>query len=258
MSACKADADSALGYGLIASTVIHLAVFFLLVWWGRLFPYNVTAKETYYVDIVNVPVADPRGGNPTQKGDSAQIAAPPPPAPASRMTLPQPVKPVAKKSVTPDKTSSQKKAPPTDDEFAKRMAKLERNAEAQQEEAVLDRLRNKVKTNAGGRSGIPAFAGKERGSDYSAYLQSRLKDAFRETISYSTKNPAMIMRLFIDVNGKLIRRTPEQSSGDRAFEMAVLRAIDMASEKFPPPPGKQAFEGVFVFRPQGITSNQGK
>ena len=68
----------------------------------------------------------------------------------------------------------------------------------------------------------------------------------------------MIVRLFIDSSGKLSRRVSERSSGDRAFELAVMRAIDMASEKFPPPPGKKLFEGVFVFKPQGITPTRGK
>ena len=256
MSARKAESERSLGFGLIASTVIHLTVFLLLAWSGKLFPHNVTVKDTYYVDIVNMPVADPRLGSPTQKGDEAQ-AQPQLPAAVSRMVLPQPAKPLAKPHAKPVRPAPPKTVPPTDTEFAKRMAKLERNIEARQEQAVLDNLRKKIGAGGSGRAGMPAATGKEKGSDYTAYLQSRLKDAFRETISYSTKSPEMIVRLFIDGNGKLVRRTPVRSSGDRAFELAVYRAIDMASEKFPPPPDKHVFEGVFVFRPQGITPNPG-
>ncbi|MEI6704935.1 MAG: TonB C-terminal domain-containing protein, partial [Deltaproteobacteria bacterium] len=64
--------------------------------------------------------------------------------------------------------------------------------------------------------------------------------------------------LFIDVTGKLSRRKVERSSGDRAFELSVQRAIDAASEKFTPPPDKKIFEGVFVFKPQGITPDRVK
>jgi colicin import membrane protein len=103
---------------------------------------------------------------------------------------------------------------------------------------------------------MPAGSGKEAGSDYTAYIQSRLKDAFRETISYSSKNPEMVVRLFIDTNGKIARSRAERSTGDRAFEIAVLRAIDLASAKFTPPPNHKVFEGVFVFKPQGITQNK--
>ena len=64
------------------------------------------------------------------------------------------------------------------------------------------------------------------------------------------------MRIFIDGNGKLSRTKPERSSGDRAFEISVLRAIDIASENFTPPPGRKVFEGVFVFRREGIAPNK--
>jgi colicin import membrane protein len=145
-----------------------------------------------------------------------------------------------------------------DSTLADRMAQLQRNQEARQEEAVLDRLRAKVKSAGSGRAGMPNAHGSQAGSDYTAYLQSRLKDAFRETISFSSKNPEMIVRLFIDSDGKLLRRITERSSGDKAFELAVQRAIDIAGEKIPPPPEKKIFEGVFVFKPQGISPTRSK
>ena len=45
-----------------------------------------------------------------------------------------------------------------------------------------------------------------------------------------------------------------RSSGDAIFEMAVRRAIELASEKFVPPPSHTVFESGFVFKPKGITS----
>lgn len=254
MSFRKSDEDAVLGYGLLASTAIHLTVFLVMVWWGRLFPLTMSVKDTYYVDVVNLPVADPRSGSPAQRGDESQVSTPP--APAEQMNLPQPSKPALKPPLKPSNPSDQKK-PPSPDEFAKKLAAMEKKAEARQAEEVLKNLSKKV-TASGGRAGMPSAGGKEQGSDYSAYLQSRLKDAFRETISYSTKNPEMIVRLFVDGSGKLTRRVPERSSGDKAFELAVFRAIDLASEKFPPPPDRRAFDGVFVFRPQGITPNPAK
>ena len=136
------------------------------------------------------------------------------------------------------------------------MAKMQRSADARQEEAALAKIRDRVKNQGAGRTGMPGASGKEAGSDYLAYLQSRLKDAFHETISFTSKNPEMTVRLFIDVDGKLARKKTERSSGDRAFEISVLRAIDTASEKFPPPPGRKVFEGVFVFKRDGITQNR--
>jgi colicin import membrane protein len=66
----------------------------------------------------------------------------------------------------------------------------------------------------------------------------------------------MTVRIFIDTSGKLSRKKTERSSGDRAFEISVLRAIDTASEKFTPPPNRKVFEGVFVFKREGISPNK--
>lgn len=262
MKNLQARVDTGMGVSCIVSTVIHLAVFLLLVWWGKLFPVITNVQETYYVDVVNLPVADPRAGSPTQKGNEAEIAPPPPVAPVSTMSLPEKLKPAAKTAAKaaakPDPHAARSADESSEAALAERVAKMERNLEARREDAVMERLRSKLKSSGSGRSGMPAAGGTEQGSDYTAYIQSRLKDAFRDTISYSTKNPEMIVRLFIDSGGKLTKRITERSSGDRAFELAVLRAIDMASEKFTPPPDKKIFEGVFIFKPQGITPNRGK
>ncbi len=258
MTIRPAKVDRGIGVSCIVSTVIHLTVFLLLLWWGKLFPVNITYQETYYVDVVNLPVANPRAGSPTQKGNEAQVAPPPPPAPASAMKLPEKSAPAAKTAVKPGAGAAKADPAKSDAAFAERMAKLEKINEARHEEAVMERLRSKIKASGSGRADMPTGSGTEHGSDYTAYIQSRLKDAFAETISYSGKNPEMIVRIFIDAGGKLTRRTIERSSGDHAFELSVLRAIDLASEKFTPPPAKKLFEGVFVFKPQGITPNRGK
>ena len=252
----QSKADASFGVSLIISTVIHMAVFLLLVWWGQLFPARITIQETYYVDVVNLPVASPRAGSPVQKGNGTE--APAPPAPESRMTMPAPPQPKsASKQSQPQKSADKSKtASETSSEFSDRLAKLERKAESMQQEAAIERLRRNVNASGSGRSGMPGGTGTEAGSDYSSYIQSRLKDAFRETISYTSKAPEVIIRLQIGSDGRIIRKKLERSSGDRAFELASLRAIDMASEKFPPPPSRKTFEGVFVFRPQGISNSK--
>ena len=257
MNSLQSRADTGMGVSCIVSTVIHLAVFLLLVWWGKLFPANMVIQETYYVDVVNLPVADPRAGNPVQKGNEAEISSPLPAVPAKVMSLPEKAKQGAT-SAKPDTKTAKRPDANADAALDEQIDKIARSAEARREEAVIDRLRSKLKNTGSGRSGMPSAGGTEQGSDYTAYIQSRLKDTFRNTISYSSKNPEMIVRLFIDSGGKLSRRVTERSSGDRAFELAVMRAIDMASEKFPPPPDKKLFEGVFVFKPQGITPSRGK
>lgn len=250
--------DTGMGVSFIVSTVIHLTVFLLLAWYGSHRP-PLRLEETYYVDVVNLPVAAPRSGSPAQTGNDANQAPAPPPTAAPPMALPTPPKPgmttkTAKQPATPGKKADS--ASESSSEFAERMARLERAAEARQEEAAMARLREKVKAQGSGRAGMPGGAGTETGSDYMAYIQSRLKDAFQKTIQHSSQNPEMSVRIFIDTDGKLSRKKAERSSGDRAFEISVFRAIDAASEKFTPPPGRKVFEGIFVFKREGITQNR--
>lgn len=246
----RSAADPGMGVSFAVSAVIHLTVFLLLFWFGnQVRPMKVV--ETYYVDIVNLPVAAPRAGSPSQQGSDRE-AAPLPQATENPMSLPKtPVKtpkPAQKSPANPAKTE--------DSSFSENLAKLKSKAEAREQEAALERLRSKVASPGSGRTGMPAGKGNESGSDYTAYIQSRLKDAFRDTISYSSKNPEVVVRIFIDTDGKMTRRKIERSSPDRGFEISVLRAVELASEKFTPPPGRKLFEGVFVFKPQGITQTK--
>lgn len=250
MMMLQSKKDTAFGFYVTISTVIHLAVFLLLYWWGVLFPPNLAIQETYYVDVVNLPVAAPRSGSPVQKGDDRE--APPPPAPESRMTVPTEQKVVDKGKKTTEKTKAAERAEA--DALAKKMAKLQEKAESLQQEAAMERLRRSVATNGKGRSGMPVAGGTEAGSSYNDYIKSRLEDALKKTISYSTKNPIVRVRLVIATDGRITRQKIESSSGDRTFELAVLRAIDIAGEKFPPPPNRKVFESGFIFKPRGITT----
>ena len=258
MNARAATVDTGMGVSFIVSAVIHLTVFLLLAWYGiHGAPLNV--EETYYVDVVNLPVAAPQAGSPSQKGNDAHQAPAPPKAPAPPMALPTPAKTAAKPQTAKEPKTPSKESKSTTEtaaEFADRMAKLERAAEARQEEAALARMSERVKSQGSGRAGMPGGVGKEAGSDYMAYVQSRLQDAFRKTMQHSSQNPEMSVRLFIDTDGKLARKKAEHSSADRAFEISVYRAIDIASEKFTPPPGRKIFEGVFVFKREGISPNR--
>ncbi|KAB0667328.1 TonB family protein [Oryzomonas japonica] len=252
--------DAGMGVSFSISAVIHLAVFLLLLWWGQLFPTTATVQETYYVDVVNLPVANPRAGSPTQKGNDAE-APPPPQTHESPLSMPSPPQPSTKARTAPtgkaQKAEKTEKADTSSDAaFAEKMAKLESKAESQQQEAALERLRKKVKTTGSGRTGMPAGSGSEAGSDYTAYVQSRLKDAFYQTISYTSKNPEVVVHLYIDADGKVTRQKIEKSSGDRTFELSVLRAVEKAGDKLVPPPNHKVFEGTFVFKPKGISRNK--
>lgn len=257
MTTRRATSDRSFGISLCASIIFHLLCGLSLVWWQGLAPSPMVLQETYYVDVVNLPVASPRAGSPTQQGNMAEAPPPPPQAEEKSMTLPPPRKPEDSDKQGKATKPAPHSAPDLDsDAFAKKMAKLEGKVASGQQEAAVERLRRKVAAGGSGRSGMPSGKGQEAGSDYVAYIQSRLKDAFRVTISYSSRSPEVVARISIDSSGRLSRKKIEHSSGDHTFELAVLRAIDMASEKFTSPPDNRMFEGVFVFRPQGISNSR--
>jgi colicin import membrane protein len=155
------------------------------------------------------------------------------------------------------KTEKTQKVDTTGDtDFAERMAKLENKAASQQEEATLEQLRKKLKATGSGRAGMPAGSGSETGSDYTAYVQSRLKDALNQTNDYDSNNPMVYVHLYIGTDGKVIRQKLEQSTGDKRFELAVQRAIDKAGDKLVPPPNHKVFEGRFRFRPKEVSRSK--
>lgn len=233
--------DTGLGVSVTLSVAFHAAAFAFLIWWQQLMPEIGPVQTTYYVDVVNLPVADSRSGSPTQTGNEE--------IPASQVTAPDAMTaPVLATKATPAKKS----APAGESAaFEDRLAKLEGKVDAQRQAAAFEALRKKVA--AKGKVGMPRGTGSESGSDYTAYLHSRLKDAFRDTISYQSTNPFVMIRLTIDGDGRIIRTRIEKSSGDKVFELSVTRAIMLAEQAIVPPPNRSVYEGAFVFKPQGVT-----
>jgi colicin import membrane protein len=236
---------------VVVSLLVHLTMFVILTR-ANFFPgIKYPEAPVYYVDVVNLPVASPQAGTPA--------AAPAPPAPVTpprsaprEMTLPAPTPAKQKPAIAPAKVKPQKTAPETAREFEKRLTQLERESEARHEAEALDAL--KKRAEAGGRTpaGMPGATGKEAGSDYASYIQSRLRDAFKTTIASQSKNPEVVVRLTIDRTGRLVRSRLERSSGDKVFEDSVMRAIAKAEQTFPPPPRGGEFEQGFIFKPQGV------
>lgn len=224
------------GVTLFMSATFHVAAFAFLVWVQQFSPDMGPVQTTYYVDVVNLPVASPQKGSPSPGPGDANEAA----------TAPQ-VGPMTTPKSSPPPTT---KGPQSDSKnFQERMAKLEGKAEEQRQAAALESLRQRV---AGGKPGMPNASGNQAGSDYTAFIHSRLKDAFQRTISYQSKAPFVVVRLTIGPDGKIVKTRIEKSSGDRVFENSVQTAITFAEQKFVPPPGRTTYEGAFVFKPQGV------
>jgi colicin import membrane protein len=238
------------------SFLLHLAVFLLIIWSQLLPAFRPDETPVTYVDMVTLPVAAPQSGTPAPSAQAAPEPPAPsaaPPAPPEAMKLPQ-KKPEAKsktqqQAAKPEQQAAKPEKQGADEgrEFSERMARLERQAEERRQAEVLERLRGK-----GGRVGMPGAKGTEAGSDYSSYLQSRLRDAFSQVMVSQSKAPQAIASVTVGPDGRIAEFRVEQHSGDPLFDDAVARAVTIAGRSLLPPPGGGQFKRVFRFRPEGV------
>ncbi len=245
--------ESGIGPMVAWSLMFHAVVFGIIYKFNHFESFHPPEKQAYYVDIVNLPVANPRSGSPAAPEKTASAAtSPQKQAQKQEMKLPAPAKKKSAASPTAPALKKQKEVPSgeTDEDFNKRLAHLQQKAESKHESAALDAIRKRLST--GGRAGMPGARGNQAGSDYASYIQSRLKDAFQETIAFHSRNPRVEIKLRISRFGKVIGYRMEYSTGDKLFEASVSRAISTAGENFPPPPGGTEFERGFTFRPEGV------
>lgn len=241
MHALQRRSDTWLGVAVLLSVTAHVVAFMCVFWLQQLRPDLGDLQSTYYVDVVNLPVASPQAGSPTPLPTDAatdDVTTAPQSVPLTASASPPPVA-IGGKSARSEVAG-----------FQERMAKLASTAEEKRQAAALESLRKKI---AGAKTGMPGARGSQAGSDYTAYLHSRLKDAFRETISYQSAAPFTVVRLTINGDGRIVRTRFERSNGDKMFENAVQRAISLAEQRIVPPPGRTSYEGTFVFKPQGVT-----
>jgi len=234
---------------ILLSIVLHLAVVIVFNHAGIFKPLLHEAVP-YYVDIVSLPALDPAPGIPETL---------PAPAPAAA----EPLTPSVKSAITPPAKTSVPAAsvpvaaPVKEDrgqeakEFAQKMSRLEYNAEAKRQAEVLTSLQKKAAEKKG--AGGATASGSDKGSDYGAYIQSRLKDALATTMVYRSKAPEASVRLYIDSKGKLVRYVMERPSADKLFNDSVIRTIEKAKVNFPPPPTATGFDKLYVFSPQEVT-----
>lgn len=236
--------DVGLVWSITFSLLLHAAFLTGLILFGSFLDANPAVAPVYYVDILNLPVENPRAGSPAARGND-EGAPPAKKAEQQEMRLP-PDKPAALK-----KNAIKEKMPDTDREFRERLARLERKVGDRETDAAIEALRRKAAAGSG-RAGMPGGTGTEAGSDYGSYIQSRLKDAFAITIASRSPNPVVVARLIIDRDGKVIGFRIERTTGDKVFEESVNRAVERASEHFPPPPGRREFQQGFIFKPEGV------
>lgn len=230
------------------SLVLHLLTFVVLGT-NYFFKYRLQEATPYYVDLVSLPTSDPAPAG----GGATAPSAPLPAAPANIPAAPhKPVMALPVKQSHP----SPSKAPPSPDqnrreqearEFSEKMSRLERNADARHQADALTALQKKIADKKG--TGSAPTNGVNIGSDYGAYIQSRLKDALSTTIAFQSKQPEAAVHIFIDRTGKLLKYVMVRPSADKLFNNSVMRAIEKAKADFPPVPSGKGFDKLYVFNP---------
>jgi colicin import membrane protein len=230
------------------SAVIHLIIYFFILEFH--FPTRFKEAPVYYVDIMNLPVADPQAGTPSAGENPSPPSSP---APPEKREMLLPVKPpekisprqtVAKPPKQPETTQSTR-------EFEERIARLEREAGARNTDEAIEAMRKRG--TGKGAVGMPGATGKEAGSDYAGFIRSRLEDSFRQVDTFKpVPGREVIVRLIIDRNGRIASLRYERRSNDQMFDIAVDRAIARAEKEFRPPPGGGQFEHIYSFKPQGV------
>jgi len=239
-----------LGGMLALSFICHLVVFLVIANWHFFPESHQDETPVTYVDMVTLPVASPQSGTPApaqsqSKAPAATPAPAPPPPAAPAMALP--AKP-AVKTPAPSQAKTEQQTAAEAKAYDERLAKLQQQAEDRRQADALERLKKK---GAGTQTGMPGGKGTQAGSDYSSYLQSRLKDALREVMVTQTKAPQVIATITVSPDGRIECRV-EKGSGDPLFDDAVQRAVALAGKTLVPPPNRSQFKHVFRFMPEGV------
>jgi len=224
------------------SLVLHLLTIIVLNS-NYFFKYRLQEAVPYYVDLVSLPTSDP-----APAGSAPTATTLPAPPQARSAVAPKPVMAIPSKATnnTPSKTSPSQREQEAR-EFSEKMSRLERNADARHQADALTALQKKIADKKG--SGSAPTTGINVGSDYGAYIQSRLKDALSTTIAFQSKQPEAAVHIFIDRTGKLLKYVMVRPSADKLFNNSVIRAIEKAKEDFPPVPSGNGFDKLYVFSP---------
>ena len=222
--------DPGLGRMLLLSLAVHLLV--VVLFFTGLIPLRQTPpREVYYVDLVNLPVKNPKAGRPEARVAQNKKPEEPPKkvAPEKPKVEKAPAKVVTKPTVAPK--AAAKKAPEKKAETAKPV-------DESSVQSALDRLRLKQEiarmTQNDDRSadfskapvGMPTGKGTEAGPALEAWIHDYLKQAWSlSKYQVGRLDLEATVELQFDARGNLKNYRFIKASGDTRFDDSVKKAV---------------------------------
>jgi len=261
-----------LGRMLIVSLVVHLAV--LAVFTGVFEPRLAKPPRAYYVDLVNLPVADPQAGRPDVRPKAekprkapeppkAEVKPPEPPKPPPKkpepvkVAKPEPVKPKVAKpkpKPVPKAKPAPKAKPKPKPEVAKPSQSYEEDTLAaikkMQAKKEIEELKQKLAALSASDTrqapavpdapvGMPEGSGTEAGTSYDAWIHDYLKQAWLlSKYQVPSRDLEATVALVFDPQGKLLDYRFLEHSGEARFDDSVKRAV-LQLKQLPKAPGRR-------------------
>ena len=267
--------DARTGWALFLALLVHALLVLALTW-------GVTWKNEPQDDAADAELwsavpepASAKSGDPAPEPPAPEPPAPvpetkpvpPPPPPVVKKSAPEPAKPNADIAVSVQKKNDLKPKPEQDKqkefEKEKKLAKQQAQAKQQEQEvrdseavrqAQIDRLKNLGASSANPVDAVSETRSSGRPSDsYLSKLRNRVKPniTFSEAQMQSVKgNPAAEVEVICSPSGQIMGMKLTQSSGNAAWDQAVMAAIEKTTQLPRDENGNIPSRIPFVFRPR--------
>ena len=250
--------DFGLVVAITCSLLAHVAFFtafsFLAFFSPRCQP---NAAPVYYVDMVNLPVANPRAGSPSERGSDAGsrgtcfsnehgVSCYPP----ARNSLHRPLTGKYPNRPLTGKQPSRRPKPKKSSENA--LPAWKRRSKGDKPQAPSTNFGKRLPRAAAGR-GCRGERGRKPEATTAATSSHGLRDAFEKTIASGGRNPMVVVRLTID-QSRQGNRLPYRADvpETRYLKILLLGRCPWQRKTFPPPPGRREFQQGFIFKPEGV------
>jgi len=250
-------ADMRSGRALVLALLVHTLLLLALTWgvtWKSDSQDNTVEAELWST-VPEVASQKLNDVSPVEPSPAAEPKPSPPPPPVIKKSQPEPAKTDADIATTTQKKKDLKLKQEEDKqkEQAKRLEQETRDSEALRQEQI-NRLKNLGASSANPVDAVGETKSSGRPSDgYLSKLRNRVKPniTFSEAQLQSVKgNPAAEVEVICSPSGQILGMKLIQSSGNAAWDQAVMAAIEKTAQLPRDENGSIPSRIPFVFRPR--------